>query len=251
MPVLGADPDRHVDPQWYEWDEVAAQGGSSGYRPGWMYNTKLMSLVNYFAYHPGMSMNQRCDLDDKGIMARWANRKLKGGYTEAQIKQAIDRFFESYAKEFNHPALAIQSKEIEPRLFEAEWRTFDKDPHLDWIAAGMPDGGPFDDPQGTRSLLLLHCPEGQVRYPEIVLMIIKGYGTMRVKRDQLAALEYIIKWNLGDESDRSELRFSQQLLKHFDPPTELMSSRPGNLRPAQPNMQRALELMVNREQRTD
>jgi hypothetical protein len=233
--ILGADPDKET-PGWVDdWDKETASPRASG----WQFNPQVSSLVSYFGYHPKMSMSQRFDERDRAMVAGWVARKTRAGFNPDQIKKAIDRFFLSYASEYSQPAPALVSSGMQDRIFEGD-SSHHSHPILEWIGKGMPDDGPFVDPRGMRSLLLLRCHEGLLRYPEVVVSILDTVGR---KRDLLAALEYIIRWNLGKEESVEELVLSQKILANFDLPSELRSKVKSKIREASPTTTRSIERM--------
>lgn len=217
---------------------------------GWMFNKDVSEVVRHFRYHPQKSMNQTVKDKDKEIVAAWVVRKMRAGFTVQQLKRAVDKFYQSYAKEYDAPAYALVSNDMQDRIFDGLKLTYE-DPVLDWITSGMPDDGPFQDPRGMRSLLLLRCHEGLLRYPDVVVQLLGHHGTLRSIDGLLRALEYIIQWNLGNYDDKDELRLSQLILKNYDLPTELKSGHRGNLREAATSTDRSLEKMMSAKRKQD
>jgi hypothetical protein len=231
--VLGADPDVTVS----DWDD---DDGQVTRAPGWIYDAPMRDMVNTFAYHPRMRMDQRCNDDDKTVVARWVNRKRKQGYTDDQIKRAINRFFQSFASEYGEPAFAIASNTLQDRIFDLEDRITSDDPLTDWLLKGMPDDGPLDDCRGTRSLILMRGGKAVRMYPDAVIKILALPSRTRWKERLLVSLNLIIDWNLGQEVNSGMLMSAQDDIDYLDPPSELLSKVCGGMREEHKSMHEAI-----------
>lgn len=171
--VLGADPDAPMTP-WEDADEyVPTYSSPAVYR-----------LVGYFAYHKGMKMAQRCNDTDKAIVGRLLSRRLKQGYTADSLMKMIDRFFQSWASEYDAPAYAFVSTKVQDQLLQ-EALVVKDDPVLAWLLYGMPSTPLFEEPGEVRKAVLLAHPDLTHRYPDMVADAIREDDTYEGMRDKL------------------------------------------------------------------
>jgi len=150
----------------------------------------VWSLVSYFSYHKGMKMSQRNDDTDKVILGRTLSRRLDQGYTPESLKGMIDRFYQSYGKDYSLPALAFVSKPMQEKLTH-EADVVKDDPILQWLLNGMPDRGPFDEPREMRKAVIL-AGDAINRYPDVVADILRIEGTYAATSSRLAFLDQVI-----------------------------------------------------------
>ena len=176
MMVLGADPD--VEPN--AWPEPVAVPFM---RPD------VYELTSYFSYHNGMRMSQRNDDADKMILARLFSMRLHQGYTMDSLKGMVDRFYQSYAKDYVLPALAFASKQMQNTLTR-EAEVVKDDPVLKWLLDGMPDVGPFTEPKEMRRAVLTSSTEFTHRYPDLLADVLRVDDTPEGTVSRLAAAEF-------------------------------------------------------------
>lgn len=216
--VLGADPDKKV--AWDDDDTDVERPRP----PGWTYNRSIVDLVNHFAYNPRMKMSQRCNDDDKSVVANWIVRCRRKGYTDEQIKKAINVFFMSYAAEYSEPAYAIVSNTLQDRIFDAAELMTLEDPIMQWMIAGMRDDGPVDDPRGTRQMVLTSGGQALKRYPYLVWQIISSDSRMFWKKQLVKDINLLIDWKLGQDVPDEDREEAKKRLAPFDPPSTLTSN---------------------------
>lgn len=175
MVVFGADPDAPTK----EWDER---------KPKLFASKPVAALTNYFAYHPNMKMSQRCDDQDKLILHRHFSRALKKGYTDFTLRKMVDRFFQSWAADYETPAYAFVSRKVQDVL-ELEAEVVKDDPVLLWLLHGMPNIGPFEDSAEMRKCVLLNVGDALHVYPDYVADIIRKDAGYTKTADALEKFE--------------------------------------------------------------
>jgi hypothetical protein len=194
MPTFGADPDA-PDNGWEERTGTKKRASN-----------KVYELVKYFGYHRSMRMSQRFGQEDKAILSSNFSRLLSKGFTTDEIKSLVDRFYSSPYSSSEYPALMFCKKEVQEEL-SAESSVLLADVVAQWLLDGMPNNGPFMDTREVRRAVLLVCDESVLRYPELVVDIIRIDDPEPYLSERLSALEDLISWNLGDnESGSGQLR---------------------------------------------
>lgn len=180
----------------------------------------VRDLTNYFAYHRGMRMSQRCTDDDKSMLNIFFSRKLKQGFSADILKDVIDRFYQTSAGQTDIPAPLFCTNDIQNELmFDADVTKDDE--VLQWLLDDMPNGDLFTDPREVRKAIILYCEDGLLRYPEVVADIIRTDDPEPYLSDRLEALESLIMWNLeGHDADIGQL---QETLASITLPKELAS----------------------------
>jgi len=219
--------------EWEEWNRPKPSSKRN--------RLEALQLVNYFSYHRNMSMNQQCEYADKRILWFTLNKLIKNGYTEDSIRNMIDRFYQSWASEYDRPVQAFASKKVLDKL-TTEAEIVEDDPILAWLLNGMPDVGPLEDTKQTRKLVMLACTESLHRYPDLVADILRyGFGPSTTKR-MLDALEDLIVWNLLDGGSDGIHLLWLDLLNTLSLPVELGTGRrsPKAIRPKYEQVHQAI-----------
>lgn len=160
--IFGADPDAPTK----EWEDDTGQ---------YVYMSRpIRELVNYFGYHPSMTMNQRWNDTDRLVVAKLIKRRLSQGYTFESLKKMIDRFYQSWAGDSTTPAFTFVSNDVQRQLtLEAD--VVKDDPVLEWLLHGMPTNVElFVDPQEMRKCVSLHGMNCLLRAPEDVADILRA-----------------------------------------------------------------------------
>lgn len=157
-----------------------------------------IGLVFYFSYHKKIQMRHLIRADDKKILGRHFARSLKSGLTVEQVEHMIDLFYSSPLANSNFPALMFVKKTTQDKLLGQVHMT-STDPHADWLLSGMPDTDTIEDAALLRRLLLLFSHDGIMRYPGVVLGIIKTGRSADDIRQMLMDLEDLLVWNLTPE----------------------------------------------------
>jgi len=173
--VLGADPDAEVTP----WLDAADE-----YVPTVYASPPVRRLINHFAYHKDMKMSQRCNEQDKGMIGKLLSRRLKQGYTAESLTKMIDRFFQSWASEYDAPAYAFVSNKIQDQLLQ-EAEVVKNDPVLEWLLMGMPNTPLYLEPTEVRRAVLQASPDLTHRYPEYLADAIREDDTYIGMRDKI------------------------------------------------------------------
>jgi len=215
VPSFGGDPDTPEK----EWDENPRPKRN-------VVNPKLMYLVNYFAYHKDMkSMTRMCPPEDKRILSYTFGRLLKQGYTEKSLQFIVDRFFQSWAKDAERPAMLFSTTKVLSKLLVEAEMSHD-DPMIQWLLEGMPNVGPVYDPKSYRKAVLLACQES-LRYPDVIADILRLGFRFSTAYEMLMALEQVVRYNLaGKPYDKKDVLSHLALLDTLTLPQELRSPVP-------------------------
>jgi hypothetical protein len=227
VPTFGADPEK--DSGWVE------------YAPSTRYVSRpVRDLTNHFSYNKYVSINQRINDDDKIILYTFFSRQLKRGVPFDSLRQLIDKFYQTPAGQSQAPAQVFVSKKVQSELVSDAEVTLE-DPVMQWLASGMADTDvTFEHPAVLRKLLLLHCDEALLRYPDCVAQILTRYRQDISMVERLDALESIIKFNIGELD--FDPRPALASLVSIDLPTELRTPRraPAGMRPRQTSVKQAV-----------
>lgn len=253
MPVLGADP----DVEYKEFPE---------FTPTLFMSRPVRGLVDYFAYHRGMKMLQRCNDTDRAILGRFFKQSLGRGYTESTLKSMTDKFWQSWGGDTDVPALSFVSSEMQDKL-QQERKISDERPEVDetgdveikarmtkhvfddkylkWLFEGMPDTG-IEGAREYRKLVVIHSKGLELRYPEVVADILR---LERSEKWTIGALRYVndlVQWNLGEIDDAPD---GADYDWHLDLPGELATKRQtkSKIRVKRATINRAIASMPNRE----
>lgn len=211
MVVLGADPD--ATPKEDSWEEFP--------RPA--YNPRTAGLVHYFGYHPKMGMNQRFDTFDRRILSGHFSLMLRRGYSQPDIREMIDKFWQSWGAEYDTPATAYVSAKMQEKL-TADSSPSPQDVFMAWLVNGMPDDGPLDDPRHIRQAVVLASTELTHRYPDVVADIARLNRGYTATRKLIVAADQLIRWNLGEDMPDFDVYDVLDDLNKIDLPPELRTS---------------------------
>ena len=196
MPVLGADPDAPVKP-------------FPEYTPQVVASRPVYNLTNHFAYHKNMRMAQRFNEQDRLIMLRFFSLALKKGYTEADLRNMVDVFWQTWGADHDAPAMIFTSTDMQAKL--AEHITVHRnDPWLTWLNEGMPDTITLS--AEFRKAVLLGGQGLELRYPDVVAECLRRDGDPEWVRAALAYVRDVVRWHLSELDSRPismvELRLS-------------------------------------------
>jgi hypothetical protein len=224
--VLGADPDAKIK----EWpDEPINTASLYRCRPD------VRELSDHFAYHKGMTMGMRCDTTDRVILNRLLSRRMDQGYTKESLRHMIDRFFQSWAKDYQLPVLAFVSKAVQDTLTR-EAEVVKGDPILRWLLDGMPDQGPFENCKEMRKAVLVRADnEVMSRYPDVVADVLRIEGTYERTLTRLSLLNKLVTRKL--QLSPFPVEVDDAAMKRILPP-ELLGGGP--LRLSQGTIQQAI-----------
>lgn len=222
MVTFGADPDKQSS-----WEDSAPKA-----RP----SRQINDLVHFFIYHPKTKMSHRVESDDRAILGAYFSRKVKTGMTPLSLRSMVDVFYASPFSKTDRPARAFVSNRVQESLVRAT-ELHSTNQYADWVLNGMPDVNFIPDVDDVRKALLRYCDQGLLMYPDVVIDIIRsGVGVSRIAA-LLAILESLIEWNCGEVDKRPSI---EPLLDVVGLPSELRSSRRGNLRPAEASASQAI-----------
>jgi hypothetical protein len=192
MVTFGADPDDPKREREYDEGEV---------RNGWQVRPKKATagraapaeILFYFTTHRNQGMHQRFGEKDRIVISVTARKLLKGGVTVEEMKDAIDRLFESDAgRKSQHPGILFASKDVLRRIVKTEGGQLDrmfehKDAAdirdiLTWLGNNFQRTDdlllpwPPEDDKSIKNLILLDATPALFSYPEIVATLLAEGG---------------------------------------------------------------------------
>lgn len=235
MVTFGADPDKDST-----WDERPPGPKRVG-------NKQLFSLINKFAYHKSLRMSQRMNDEDKAILAGFFARKLRTGVPSTALVSLIDLFYASPYAASDYPAKMFVSNKVQDELLSEVEGGLSNDFYFDWLSSGMPNDDRIDECRDIRKILLLESTEGILRYPDVVVGILKSRCRVSEIEQMLVSLEDLIAWNLGVLDRRPD---TSLLSSKVDLPKILKTNRrsPLALRPAAPDVATAIYQLDRKKQ---
>jgi hypothetical protein len=74
------------------------------------------ALMNYFVYHPKMTMSQKCDPRERQMLMASLKRMKAKGLADADIRKAIDRFYARPSGSNEHPIPHFLNKNFQAEL---------------------------------------------------------------------------------------------------------------------------------------
>ena len=214
--LWGADPDKETKWEEPEVDRLRAR-----------HNRPLRELVFQFQYPLQLRMDQKITESDLTILYAYFNRRLQQGVTPDTLREMVHLFYNSPYANSERPVLMFVKNETQADLTSRVEMSSTKR-EVQWLLDGMPEVDWMDDSTVLRRTLN-RCHESLLRYPELVLRIIRlPFGVTR-KIDLLDQLEGVILWNM-DEGGVPP-KEAHDMIRTISPPKELRSTRRGGLRP--------------------
>lgn len=229
MTVLGADLDRQIKQDWPEDRQTNVARRETYY------------LAHYFIYHPNAPLSYPFHQQEWIVVLAAMSRLRRQGYSDKDIRRAVDSFYVQYSGVDHHPAYLFSSNAVMVRLLgQFDFSLETVAPCISFVANGFERSGeslPWDedDDDDIRKAIIVFGTDVPYRYPIVIADLLMNHAhSISELKEQLQILSDIVSWNtdpmssvvIEDRLARVGVTLPQELRTKVKSPSRIVAPAP-------------------------